>query len=82
MLFFVSSHATFLAGAALAQAMQALINYLTQIRPSVVPNASARNDADYTLTADLAQIIDTSLLKAYVAMQCLRLDNVQIHQDE
>jgi Vam6/Vps39-like protein vacuolar protein sorting-associated protein 39 len=69
-------------GAAADKAYQALINYLTQIRPTAIPNAAARNEDDYSLTTDLAQIIDTSLLKAYLKTNdALVMNLVKIQQN-
>ncbi len=55
-----------LQGAAADNAYKALINYLTQVRPTATTNPALRNEDDYNMSADLAQIIDTSLLKAYL----------------
>jgi len=51
-----------LEGPVLDGALQQLINYLTQKRATCQPDPKARND-DYALTKDLAEIIDTALLK-------------------
>jgi hypothetical protein len=56
-----------LTGSALDKALVALMNYLTQIRPTCGPsNPQLRNDEDYGATQDLPTIVDTSLLKAYI----------------
>lgn len=54
-----------LEGAVLESALQELINYLAQKRIHCVPDPKLRHD-DYSQTRDLAEIIDTALLKAYL----------------
>jgi urease beta subunit len=54
-----------LEGPVLETALQELINYLAQKRINCTPDPKLRNE-DYALTKDLAEIIDTALLKAYL----------------
>ncbi|KAL6054782.1 Vam6/Vps39-like protein [Balamuthia mandrillaris] len=64
-----------LVGASLEKALAALINYLTQIRPSATASGNSSGAAssstnpdteEYSTVTDLPTIIDTALLKAYI----------------
>ena len=52
-------------GPALVKALEDLIDYLTQIRPSVASQPNLQN-SEYAYTEDPAEIVDTTLLKAYI----------------